>query len=687
VSARARVGRTRAALAATAIIASLVRGVAVASLVLVMAGILDWAASLERSAREVVLPTALALGALVALFSLWRARRAFRLGSVALWIEERRPSLRFALVTALEPGAAGAALPNLERAVSAAHWGMPAVRAVLGAIARPALLLAAALALRAALPPGVRARVEAPRVGDSLESPRRAAAAGASRLSPLVATVTPPAYTGRKAVTLEEPASIMALASSGVRLEGRGSASGISALLGSEALEVTGASERWSVIFAMPSRPAAVRLGDGRDSRVIVLEPLSDSVPTVTLSAPSRDSVFRQARGEIRLAANASDDIGLTALWLEYIVSSGEGESFTFRSGIASRRAPRGSRTASIESALKLDSLALRAGDVVHLRAVAVDGNTATGPDTGVSETRVLRVARAGEYDSIAVEGAPPPEADASALSQRMLIQLTEELERRRPRLERGVVVRESRRIGADQARLRKRVGDIIFERLGESESGEESGQTTPRPEMTPEELLRAADEATSVEGAHALDFEGDETPVVAVNRPLLEAYNAMWAAGRELESGEPRAALPHMRAALAAIMRAREAERLYLRGRAPEVVVDLAKVRLAGTVDSASARARVPRARLSSSSARRAARLDAALLALHSDPAAAVDSLALLRVAALTDAPRLAAELAAAVDSLRAGKDATAPLARARRAAAGAPVAPAHASEWGGSW
>jgi hypothetical protein len=681
------VGRTRAALAASAVVASLVRGAAVAALVLVMAGALDWAAGLERSARVVVFPTALSLGALVVLISLWRARRAFRLGSVALWIEERRPALRFALVTALEPGVAGASLSELERVVSDARWGMPTVRAALHAIVLPALLLAVALVLRAALPPGVMARIEAPRVGDSLESPRAAVAAGASRLSPLVATVTPPAYTERKPVTLEEPSSISALASSGVRLEGRGSASGLSASLASEALEVTGTSGRWSVIFAMPTRPAAVRLGDGRDSRMIVLEPLQDSVPTVTLSAPARDTVVREARGRMRLAANASDDIGLASLWLEYIVSSGEGESFTFRSGIASRRAPRGRRTASIESAIRLDTLTLRPGDVVHLRAVAVDGNTATGPDTGVSETRALRVARAGEYDSIAVEGAPPPEADASALSQRMLIQLTEELERKRPRLERSVVVKESRRIGADQARLRKRVGDIIFERLGEAESGEESGETTPRPEMTPEELLRAADAATSSEGAHALDFEGDETPVVAVNRPLLEAYNAMWAAGRELESGEPGAALPHMRDALAAIMRAREAERLYLRGRAPEVVVDLAKVRLAGKADSASARARVPRARLSSTSAQRAARLDAALLALHSDPAAAVDSLALLRVDALTDAPRLAAELAAAVDSLRAGKDATAPLARARRVAAGAPVAHAHASEWGGAW
>jgi len=272
-------------------------------------------------------------------------------------------------------------------------------------------------------------------------------------------------------------------------------------------------------------------------------------------------------------------------------------------------------------------------------------------------------------------------------LSQRMLIQLAEELERRRPRLARKAVVEESQRIGADQARLRKRVGDIIFARLGEAESGEESGATMPRSSMTPEELLRAADEATAGEGAHALDFEGDETPVVAVNRPLLEAYNAMWAAGGELETGEPGAALPHMRAALAAIMRAREAERLYLRGRPAEVVVDLAKVRLAGDIDSASASARTPRARLSRSAAGRVERLDAALIALRTDPAAAVDSLALLRVDALAEEPRLARELAAAVDSLRAGKDATTPLARARRAAAGAPVVRAHASEWGGAW
>lgn len=688
MSARERVARTRAVLGATAVVASLVRGAAVAALVLVVAGALDWALGIERSARVAIVPAALAAGALVSVVSLWRARRALRLGAVALWIEERIPTLRFALVTAMEPRAAGVALPELERAVSNVRWRAPVAATALRAIGLPALLLGAAVGVRAVLPPGVVSRIEAPRVGDSLESPRAAAASGASRLSPLVATITPPAYTRRKPTTLEEPATIAALASSGVRLEGPGRGAGMRASLGGEALEVTGTSGRWSVIFAMPARPAVVRLGDGARSRVIVLEPLPDSAPSVTLTSPARDTVMRDARGVVKMAAGASDDFGLTAVWFEYIVSSGEGESFKFRSGTAARRAVRGgSSTASLESALRLDSLALRPGDVVHLRAVAVDGNTATGPDTGVSETRVLRVARAGEYDSIAVEGAPPPDADASALSQRMLIQLAEELERRRPRLERRVVIEESRRIGTDQARLRRRVGDIIFERLGNSESGEESSGTSPRAAMTPEELLRAANAATAGESAHALDFEGDETPVVALNRPLLEAYNAMWAAGRELETGEPDDALPHMRVALAAIMRARDAERLYLRGRAPAVVVDLAKVRLAGKIDSASARGRTPRARLSSSSATRAARLDAALLLLPSNPSAALDSLVLLRVAALADAPRLAADIGAAVESLRAGKDASAPLLRARRTAAGAPVTRTNAGEWGGAW
>jgi hypothetical protein len=296
----------------------------------------------------------------------------------------------------------------------------------------------------------------------------------------------------------------------------------------------------------------------------------------------------------------------------------------------------------------------------------------------GASETRSLRVARAGEYDSLAIEAAAPPAADKSIVSQRMLIMLTEALVAKRARLARTEVVRESRAIAVDQVKLRKAVSDIVFTRLGGEPSGEHShfegdghehadGQA--QGPLTPEALLEAASRATGGGTPGALDNPGDETPVVAVNRPLLEAYNAMWDAGRELDAAEPARALPPMRRALAAIQRARQAERVYLRGRPPAVVVDVARVRLQGAERGVS-NAREPRPAADDPTAELGRRLTRALALLEQDPAAAVDSVTLLRVDALGDAPALAAALAVAVERLRAGQDATAALLRARRLA-----------------
>ncbi|HEX6057873.1 MAG TPA: hypothetical protein VFZ11_02555, partial [Gemmatimonadaceae bacterium] len=461
---------------------------------------------------------------------------------------------------------------------------------------------------------------------------------------------------------------------------------------GERALNVGGAGGRWSVRLAMPARPAALRLRDGARERLVVLEPRTDAAPVVALLAPERDSVLRVPRGRLALRAQLSDDLGLVSAAFEAIVSSGEGESYTFRSAtIGARRLERAPR-ATLEGSLPLDSLALAPGDIVHLRAVARDANDVSGPGVGSSETRTLRVPRAGEYDSLAIEGAPPPDVQQGALSQRMLILLAEALEERRPRIPRDETVRESRSIAREQAKVRRLVGDIVFHRLGGEASAEHSHEgedeethAAHEGPLSPEDILRAADAATGSGEEGALDFEHDETPVVAINRPLLEAYNAMWDAGRELDVGEPDDALPHMRRALAWIQRARAAERIYLRGRPPNAVVDIAKVRLQGkeTGDPAPRRARPA----DDPGARRAARLARALDALARDPAAATDSLILLRVDALGADAALATALAAAVDALRAGRDATDALVRARRLAAGAPRASAALGAWSGAW
>jgi hypothetical protein len=444
----------------------------------------------------------------------------------------------------------------------------------------------------------------------------------------------------------------------------------MSVALDTIALAVTSEDGRWRTALAVPGLPAVLRLRHGSHARLIAIEPQDDSLPGVTLLAPARDTVLRLPTGRFPLRAQAQDDLGLTSAAFEYIVSSGDGERFTFTSGTLGAQRPAGRRAADLSATLDLGALALKPGDVIHLRAVAHDANTVTGPGIGSSDTRTFRVARTGEYDSVAVEAAAPPEADKTLLSQRMLINLTEALVRRSRGLARGTLVAESRRIGRDQARLRKQVSDLVFSRLGDDVSGEHfhgdghehaDSQLVQGP-LTPEQLLRAAERATQIrsEDAH------DETPIVAINRPLLEAYNAMWDAGRELEAGTPHTALPPMYVALAAIQKARSAERLYLRGVPPRVVVDLARVRLQGK-DRGSDAYRVSQPPIDAARRNALDRLHRALAS--GNGSAAADSLLLIRLSLVGEWPVAAHTFDALIADVRSARDATSSLLAVRRA------------------
>jgi hypothetical protein len=150
---------------------------------------------------------------------------------------------------------------------------------------------------------------------------------------------------------------------------------------------------------------------------------------------------------------------------------------------------------------------------------------------------------------------------------------------------------------------------------------------------VNPDSVLTEASRATGTGEARVLDFEGDETPVVKINRPLLEAYNAMWETTTALEIARPGEAIPPMQRALAAIERAQAAERIYLRGKWPRVVVDIARVRLAGK-DKAVPAARAPRAPVDRARVERLARLDGAIDRIAAgDAAGGRDALLLLRV------------------------------------------------------
>jgi hypothetical protein len=694
VTARDRLTRARRALAAAAMAAAITWGACAGFLVYASLVALALLGGRWIGAGLAIGLAAAAAMAVIATLS-WRSRHVWSAPRVALWLEERVPSLRYALVTAIEEPAAGSG--ELERRVATTSWRSALQSAAVRAVGVPIAVALGAIVLLITLPAVRRPLTAATGVPAGRLTTAGDAVGPTTTLAPLRVTVEPPAYTGLDSRRLDDPSGIPAIAGSRVVVRGPGASSEIDAALGASAVSAEQDGSSWRVRLTMPVRPSALRLATATDERLLVLEPRLDSVPVVTLLRPPRDTIFREATGEIALAAEARDDFGLADLRLEYIVSSGQGESFTFKTGTLGSRSANGSSSVAVSSATRLEALELAPGDIVHLRAVARDRNNVSGPGIGYSETRMLRIARPDEYDSLSIEPMPPLPGDTGLLSQRMLIQLAEALEERRPRLARQAVIAESRAIGLDQARLRRQVGEIIFMRLGgeptgehshEGESSEEHAQHAP-PEgrLTPEQLLAAAEAATNRDMSEALDFHGDETPVVAVNRPLLEAYNAMWDAGRELDIGEPDDALPHMRLALAAIQRARTAERIYLRGRAPAVIVDLARVRLAGKRDGVDPARIIPPDDPRAPVIRRVVRFDAALDRIAAGDPAAADTLALLRLDALEDAPALATAIGEAIDGLRAGRDATDALVRVRRMLGGPSESRGTLPAWSGGW
>ena len=388
-------------------------------------------------------------------------------------------------------------------------------------------------------------------------------------------TVRPPAYAGLPVRQLGDTAGVTALVGSVVELRGDGAPprverrpSGDAAAAPVPSPATDGTQWRLRLVAADGATPVVLTRGDR--ARLFVLEGVPDSLPEVTLELPARDTVLARPEGVLPIRARVRDDLGVRAAHVEVVISAGEGERYTATVRTLGARVGRGARGLSLDTVLALGAMGLGPGDVVHLRAVARDGHPAADREPGSSETRRFRIARRGERDSLAVEGAAPPAVDTSALSQRMLLQLATALARQRARLSPAALRAESGRLARDQARLRQVVGDVVFQRL----SGESSGEHT---HFAGDGHEHGVD---LVENKLAL-AEGNDGPVVAINRPLLEAYNHMWDAGRALEQADPDGALAPMRRALAAIEQARAAERLYLRGRPPTVIVDVARARL----------------------------------------------------------------------------------------------------------
>lgn len=597
-------------------------------------------------------------GVIAAASVLWRSRNVWRARRVALWVEEVRPDLRFALVTASDPYLHGRAAALDDLVVRAAV--APAVRARISRLAARSIAVLAASIVMFGLAgwlgaPLTRARVAA--LAREAIGEGGIGAAGPNRLTPLRVVVLAPAYARAGHRTLDDPSAVSALGGSVIVVTGAGRPDGIVARAGGRRLHVRPAGRgEWTTSLAVGVAPMTLTLRDREYARSLAVLPVRDLAPRAVLTAPAGDTVWRTVpAGTLELAARLNDDVGLGSAYFEYMVTSGSGEIFRSRAGTLGRVALDG-RAATIRARLPLAALRLGPGDVVSLRAVALDRNSLTGPDTGVSDTRTLRVARADEYDSVAVGAAPPPPVEGSLLTERMLIISAESLVAVRARTPRESYVARARRIGLDQEDLRKRVYDILYQQ----------------------------DEAGAVKGVEGDDEALD--PQLVLNRDLKEAYDAMWEAGRALMIAEVPEALPAMNRALRALDRARRANRLYLRGRTPGQTVDIASVRLTGRERGRSA-VLAQWGRVDTARARALSELESAARERHRGRAAFLDALTRLRVSTAADLPEFAAAIGEAVDAVRRGASIAPALARARRILAGPPAAGDASVPWTGGW
>jgi hypothetical protein len=586
---------------------------------------------------------ALLAGMITGVMWVWRGRFAWSRGRVALWIEERVPQLRYALVTLADPDCATTSVrDSLDREVARADLAGVVRRATTRSMLLAVLAFAAMACTFAAIPPEYRSAKTQSLLYPAAGGGGNPAAADQNRLASIRATVTPPAYTKMPVQQLTDPLTISGVVGTQVVVIGRGSSEDLTARLGEQTLTVASEEGEWTLRFALPKAAATLKLVDRQYSRTVVIDPRPDLAPIVKLTLPGQDMTLREPVGSVKLEARITDDIGIARAHFEYIVSSGEGEGhITARMGELGARVFSGTKSGDLSLTVPFSTFGLKEGDILSVSAVAFDANDVTGPGKGRSETRSIRIPRRNEPDEVAITPAPLA-FDKTAMSLRMIIIAAEKLHQQRTTLPREKFVEKATTLGRQGEALRQKLQTNIDEQS-----------------------------------------EGREFPV----DPLLnEAMSHMWDGVRALNVAEPGEALPPLRSAYDILRKLSNAQKYYIRGRVAPAVVDIDRVRMTGT-EEVNATGRQPRAAADSIREKLEEQYAQAVALLHSDSPRALETFMSMRVTALQDAVVAAQPLQEVIEAIHAGQDATLPLLKARQAIEGASRHADALPVWSNSW
>ena len=491
---------------------------------------------------------AIAAGMGAGSFVLHHTRRDRTPRAAAAALERGYPSLRNLAVTAEEliadPDRARPYMwDRVMQAASIALTGVDARRAV--PLARDGAALALALGAATAIVLAGHSRIgRAAGFAATREAERTIA------IGDLLIDVTAPAYTGRAALRLRNPASIEALAGSvaSIRVAGvphpAARLNGVALAPVADSIQVT----------LIASGSLAVDAGDRRWLLPLTVAP--DRAPDVRVTAPGKDLRVANAKVSIPIHAAAADDIGLRAFELRYTIISGGGEQYSFKEGTLAANVGKDSpRAWSAAATLSLEALKLEPGDALIYRAVAADARPGTAGEAS-SDTYFVEVAGPGDE---ALEGIDmPPDRERYALSQAMIVLKIQRLLARERSMPRPEVEEAAAGIAAEQRAVR---ANFVFLLGGEVE-----------------------DEVVEAEASHEIQ-EGRLAN--QARREIVAATMSMRKVEQELATIAVRSALPPAQDAVRALQRAFGRSRYLLRALPTRIRLDPSR-RLSGDLAAA---------------------------------------------------------------------------------------------------
>lgn len=584
-------------------------------------------------------------------YMLYRGRFAWSSSRVALWIEEQAPELRYALVTAIDPRYAESMGPVMEPVVSKIDTGPFVRRAAVHSLLPGLGALIVTALIFGFMPTRIKGMINAGSIFN-IKAPEPTVMG--NRLIPLDAKLTPPGYSNLPEQNMKEPSTISGLMGSRVVIMGDGSPDGITALLRAndttqKPVPVTANGNGWKINMTFTdSIPFALVLKDAHPSRkkvyerMVVIDPHVDQPPTAKLLLPMRDTTLRGVTGTLTLSADLADDIGIGHARFEYLISKmDESDKAITDTGSLDAKQFGGARSGHIGISVPFSSLKLSEGALLSIRAVVWDNNTLYGPGRGYSETRTIRIATKAEYDSIAVNPAPPS-ADTAMQTLRMLIIATEKLDKQKGKMERKKFVDSSYKLAGVSDGIKQKIQRILDDQTGGGE--------------------------------------------VEANPLLVKAVDAMFDATRSLMIAETGEAIPSLYIALKAMQDYSKAKKYYLRGKIQIEPVNIDRVRLSGK-DSVKALARKARPVDAADRAKLESDYASAVRALKTSPDSAVQIMTLMQVETLRKYPDLAKALGDAVTAIQAKKNPAVPLTAARQAIDGTTGALHTIPVWSGAW